>query len=68
MLSSKGVLIANADDGSDEKVKREEIVAKIDAVVKSEVFFFEFGVDGVLSLRVRDLSYRAVLSVELVTT
>jgi len=46
-FKKKGASLATTDDGSEEKVQREAIIAKINAVAKSEGFFFEFGADGV---------------------
>jgi len=55
-FKSKGAAIAKADDGSEAKMQREAIVAKINAVAKSEGFFFEFGADGVPKVSVNQLA------------
>jgi len=46
-FKAKGESIAKTADGSEEKLQREAIITKINAVAKSEGFFFEFGADGV---------------------
>merc|ERR1712242_4052 len=46
-FKAKSAAIAKAADGSEEKMHREAIVAKINAVAKNEGFFFELGADGV---------------------
>lgn len=46
-FKAKGAAIAKTADGSEEKAQRDAIVSKINAVAKSEGFFFEFGADGV---------------------
>jgi len=46
-FKAKSAAIAETADGSEEKMQREAVVAKINAVAKSEGFFFEFGADGV---------------------
>jgi len=45
-FKAKGEALATADDGSEAKIQREAIVAKLNAVAKSEGMFFEFGADG----------------------
>jgi len=46
-FKEKGAALASADDGSEAAIQRDAIVAKINAVAKSEGMFFEFGADGV---------------------
>jgi len=46
-FKAKSAAIEKTADGSEEKMQREAIVAKINAVAKTEGFFFEFGADGV---------------------
>lgn len=46
-FKAKSADIEKTADGSEEKMQREAIVTKLNAVAKSEGFFFEFGADGV---------------------
>ena len=43
----KEEFVAKASGGSEEKLQRDAIVAKINAVAKSEGIYFEYGADGV---------------------
>jgi len=45
-FKQKAETLSKADDGSEEKTQREALIAKLNAVAKSEGFFFEFGADG----------------------